>query len=743
MPVPPPMKPSHLLNRELSWLAFNDRVLGEARDTLVPLLERLKFLAILSANLDEFFMIRVAGLRRQVLAGDRTPSPDGRSPQRQREEISRAVHAMVEEASRIYRMEILPELTRHGIRIHDSTSLSEVQRAAAQGIFEREVYPVLTPLAVDPGHPFPHLFNKTLNLAVMLEREGGSEHFGIVQVPRSVDRLVRLPSESGGTEILLLGSLIRMNLPSLFPGLRVRSAHRFRVTRDADLTLEEELEEDPLLTTIERQLRQREWGIAVRLEVDAGMPAEVEAMVREALGVDALDVYRVDGPLQMSDLMGVTTLADHGHLHDPPFVPVVRPPLREGDDVFRAIREGDILLHHPYESFESVIRFVEQAAEDPAVVAIKQTLYRTSGHSPIADALARAAENGKQVAALVELRARFDEGSNILWARALERAGAHVVHGLVGLKTHCKIALVVRREEDGLRRYVHLSTGNYNASTARAYTDLGLLTCDADIAADVGELFNLLTGYAVPPRWRRIAVAPTGLKERVMALIAAERKESEAGRPAAILAKMNSLVDREVIRELYRASRAGVPVDLVVRGICCLRPGVPGLSENIRVRSVVDRFLEHERIFVFGTGDREQVWLSSADWMPRNFLRRIECMWPVREPALRRRLVDECLRASLQDNRKAWSLDGDGVYTRVIRMPTEPIRRSQMLLLASERKLAAERPPRRRPLFVPRRPAPSGGPEGAPRNGKSRDRGAADRPAAPPPSRRRKSTRGK
>ncbi len=681
-------KPAYLINRELSWLAFNNRVLAEAKDPEVPLLERLKFLAILSSNLDEFFMIRVAGLVRAVRSGDNSEASDGRTPQKQREEISAEVHRIMAEASSVYREDLRPSLARNGIRLLEPQELEDAQRKKVQEFFQTEVYPVLTPLAVDPGHPFPHLFNKTINLAVVLEREDGTENFGIVQLPRTLDRLVRLPATDGDHHFLTLGSVIRMHLPDLFPGYAVRSAHGFRVTRDGDLSIEEE-EEDPLLNAVERQLRQREWGIAVRLEVEEGMPEAVEKALRTAIGVDDLDVYRMNGPLQASDFMTVASLGHRPELRDPPFTPGSRPPFRDDQDIFAAVAKGDVLLHHPYESFDSVVRFLREAAEDPGVLAIKTTLYRTSGDSPVADALAKAAENGKQVTALVELRARFDEGSNISWARALERSGAHVIYGLVGLKTHCKQSLVVRREDGGLRRYAHLSTGNYNPVTARIYTDIGMLTADPEITADISDLFNLLTGYARPPAWRSIIVAPQGLKEKVLELIDLERQEAEAGRPARILAKMNSLVDREVIRSLYKASRAGVPVDLVVRGICCLRPGIPEVSENIRVRSIVDRFLEHERVFVFGTGDRTRIFLSSADWMPRNFLRRVELMWPVKDPILQKRILDEILQASFNDNRKAWHLGAEGEYVRRLPVAGQPVLRSQAWLLDLEGRTGA------------------------------------------------------
>jgi polyphosphate kinase len=726
-PKADPKKSQQFLNRELSWLAFNARVLAEAKDPEVPLLSRLKFLCILSSNLDEFFMIRVAGLARAVLAGDNGESSDGRTPQRQREEIAAEAHRMIDEASAVYRDEIRPELARQGIRLMEIPELDAAQLDRVREFFHRDVFPVLTPLAVDPGHPFPHLFNKTINLAVMLEREDGPENFGIVQVPRTLDRLVRLPAPEGEHHFVMLGDVIRMHLPDLFPGYIVRSAHGFRVTRDGDLAIEDE--DDPLLYAIERQLRQREWGIAVRLEVEEGMPETVERTLKNAVGVEDLDVYRVSGPLQVSDLMSVASLTHRPDLRDEPFTPLLRAPLREDTDLFAQVAREDILLHHPYESFDSVVRFLRTAAEDPGVLAIKQTLYRTSGDSPVADALAKAAENGKQVTALIELRARFDEGSNIAWARALERAGAHVIYGLVGLKTHCKQTLVVRREAEGLRRYAHLSTGNYNPVTARVYTDIGMLTADPHITADISDLFNLLTGYARPPKWRSIVVAPQGLKDWILEQIEGERAEAVAGRPSRIYCKMNALVDREVIKALYAASRAGVPVDLCVRGICGLRPGVPEMSENIRVRSVVDRFLEHERVLVFGAGARERVFLSSADWMPRNFLRRVELTWPVKNPALRKRILDEILHASFHDDRKAWELRPDGTYARIRGPEGRAPYRSQARLLDLERQAGAaargkdERPLLRGsvPLQSPREPG--GKPKWKPSAAATRKRG--------------------
>jgi polyphosphate kinase len=673
------------LNRELQWLAFNDRVLEEARDPSLPLFERLKFLGIVASNLDEFFMVRVAGLKQQVAGDVAETAADGMLPAEQLAAISDRCHAMVAGLYRVWNEEISPGLAAHGIHVLWRTDWNAEQHAAAREHFTRSVFPALTPLAVDPGHPFPHLRNKSLNLAVILaassarRRDVEAYPLAVVQVPGVMPRLVPLPAPPGQQCFGMLGDLIAAFVDDLFPGFHAREITPFRVTRNWDLNVDEDESED-LLSTIQQELRRRERGAAVRLEVNAAASVELERELVGALKVGAADVYRVAGPLQLQDFVALSEGDPRLELRVDPLVPVVPAPLRDAEMVLPVVAAQDVLLHHPYESFDPVVRFVEEAAEDPSVLAIKQTLYRTSGDSPIVRALARAAENGKQVAVLVEIKARFDEANNIAWARRLEENGVHVVYGLIGLKTHCKVALVVRREATGIRRYVHLGTGNYNPTTARQYTDLSLFTARPEIADDVTALFNMLTGYCEPPVWKRLAVAPLDLQERVLALIEREAARARAGGPGRIVAKMNSLVDPGVIRALYAASQAGVEIDLLVRGICCLRPGMPGVSERIRVTSVVDRFLEHSRVFAFGAGDATEVWISSADWMPRNFVRRVEIMFPVEDPALRARVLDEVLGMGLRDNVKARRLGVDGAYTRV-EQDGQPAVRSQAQLL--------------------------------------------------------------
>jgi polyphosphate kinase len=661
-------QPGTFFNRELSWLEFNARVLEEACDTTVQLAERLKFQAIVASNLDEFFMVRVAGLKQLVAGGVVDVNADGMPPIEQLARISARTHDMVRALYQNWRGDIAPKLvSKAGIHFVRPSDLSEDQRAALQVRFARDVWPVLTPLAVDQGHPFPALRNRSLNLAILLHKERQrvarrQTIFAVVQVPGVLARLVEVEtSASGQAAFILLEDLIAMHVGGLFPGFRVVGCSPFRVTRNFDLSIDED-EADDLLKTIQRELRKRERGQAVRLEVASDAPAEVETFLRGALRLEASDVYRVDGPLRMGDL---APLGNHPLLrdfHDEPFAPQLVPQLHEGE-IFKTLAERDILLHHPYESFDHVVDFVSEAADDPDVLAIKQTLYRTSADSPVISALIRAAENGKQVTAVVEIKARFDEGRNIAWARVLEESGVHVVYGLVGFKTHCKVALVVRRERGVIRRYVHLSTGNYNPATARTYGDISYLTAREDFADDAGALFNLITGYSAPPSWKRFAVAPLGLKERILELIA---RESSFGSKGHIIAKMNSLVDPDVIRALYRASQANVRIDLLVRGICCLQPGIPGQSENIRVISTVDRFLEHARIFYFDAGGKHEVYLSSADWMPRNFVRRIEVMFPIDDETLRARILKEILATQLADNVRARVLLPDGTYQRVV-----------------------------------------------------------------------------
>jgi polyphosphate kinase len=675
-------------NRELSWLEFNGRVLEEACDANVPLAERLNFQAIVASNLDEFFMVRVAGLKQLVAGGVLDVNADGMLPSDQLAKVSIRVHGMVRALYQNWRTDIAPKLAQDaGIVLLRPAELSQEQRATLEARFARDVWPVLTPLAVDQGHPFPALRNRSLNLAILLHKERqrvARRHtiFAVVQVPSVLARLVEVtPAPHGQAPYLLLEDLIAMHVGGLFPGFRVVGCSPFRVTRNFDLSIDED-EADDLLKTIQRELRRRERGQAVRLELASDCPAEIESFLRGALRLDPLDVYRVDGPLRLSELNPLST---HPHLrdfHDEFFAPQLVPQLHEGE-VFKALAERDVLLHHPYESFDHVVDFVSEAADDPDVLAIKQTLYRTSADSPVITALIRAAEKGKQVTAVVELKARFDEGRNIAWARLLEEAGVHVVYGLVGLKTHCKVSLVVRRERGAIRRYVHLSTGNYNPATARSYGDLSYLTTREDFADDAGALFNLITGYSAPPAWKRFAVAPLGLKERILELIA---RESGSGAKGRIIAKMNALVDPDVIRALYQASQAGVQIDLLVRGICCLQPGVPGQSENIRVTSVVDRFLEHARIFFFEAGGKQEIYLSSADWMPRNFVRRVEVMFPIDDKAIRDRVLGEILATSLADNVKARTLRADGGYQRVVAEQGAASVRSQDAFIALARK---------------------------------------------------------
>jgi polyphosphate kinase len=678
---------SLFLNRELSWLAFNERVLREATNAGLPLYERIKFLALFAANLDEFFMVRVAGLKQQLAGGVAAPEADGMLPAEQLAAISERVHGLVGRLGRLWGEELLPALTAAGVSLLSTTALDTTWKAAAKEHFTSGVFPALTPLAVDPGHPFPHLRNKSLNIAAVLRRQNKRRTRGVVQetelavvpVPSVLARLVPLPSLIGHSYILL-EDLITRSLADLFPGFTVEHAAPFRVTRNWDLAVDEEESED-LLASIQDDLKRRERGATVRLELDARASDALEEALKRALHLGAEDVYRSDAPLQLSDMVALGERDPRPELRVEPFTPALPPPLRDVESQFPVIAQKDVLLHHPFESFDPVVRFIDEAADDPAVLAIKQTLYRLSAESAIAQALSRAAENGKQVAVLVELKARLDEANNIAWARRMEEAGVHVVYGLLGLKTHCKVALVVRREAGGIRRYIHLGTGDYNSYTARQYTDVSLFTAREEIADDVTALFNMLTGYSVPPKFKRLVVAPFNLVERLLQLIEREAERARKGEPARIVAKMNNLVDSSVIRALYAASQAGVRIDLMVRGICCLRPGLPGVSENIRVTSVVDRFLEHARLFSFGARERAEVFLTSADWMPRNFFRRIEVMVPVEDTVLRQRLLDEVLGLGLKDTAKAMELTADGSYVPVPVHGGGPGFRSQMAAL--------------------------------------------------------------
>lgn len=674
--------PSLYFSRELSWLEFNDRVLEEAIDERNPLLERLKFVAIYGTNLDEYFMIRVAALKQQMAAEVHKRSNDGRLPAEQRAAVSVRLRPSLERLASLLRADLLPALERSGIAIRRYRDLTAKQCAQLTKFFDERVFPVLTPLAVDQGHPFPYISNLSLSLGVEMFDDGPDglqDHFARVKVPQSLSRLVPLEAPAGEQQFVLLEDVIAHNLDALFPGMEVRASYCFRVTRDADLDLQED-EADDLLLAIESELRKRRFGEPVRLEVEASMPKHVRAMLLEALELDEVDLYAIDGMLGTSDFWPLVNL-ERAELHDPPFTPSIPKRLVGQTDIFAAIREGDLLLHHPYESFDPVVQFLRQAAADPQVLAIKQTLYRTSGNSPIVNALVEAAENGKQVAALIELKARFDEENNILWARNLERVGAHVVYGFPGLKVHAKVILVVRDEPDGIRRYVHFGTGNYNDKTAKVYTDLSLFTCRPELGADVTHLFNRLTGFSKTTKYKKLLVAPTTLRSGFVELVERETQNALAGRPSGIVAKLNAISDARTVQSLYRASQAGVPIELLVRGMCELRPGIPGVSETIRVRSIVGRFLEHSRIFVFENGGAREVYMGSADWMGRNLDRRVETIVPVLDESLREYICNGIIDMLEADTSKTRWLRSDGSYVRRAAKDGEPPFNAQDALL--------------------------------------------------------------
>ncbi len=659
--------PSLYLNRELSWLAFNERVLGEARDRATPLLERVKFVAIAHSNLDEYYMVRVSGLQQQVAAAMTDVSPDGMTSAEQLSVIRARVGPMLSEAAGVFQEELLPLLGAAGIEIRDHASLSRAQQKALKTYFERDVFPVLTPLALGPGHPFPHISNLSLNLAVVVRDPDLGERFARMKIPGVLPRFVPVPAEGPNTRpcFVWLEQVIAAHLDSLFSGLQVTESYPFRVTRDADLEIQED-EASDLLQTVEQGLRRRQFGDVARLEVTTAMPARLRDLLIENLLVDPADVYALPGPLGLSDLMQIWKL-DRPDLKDPPLLPFVPPALADPEhSILDVIGEQDMLLHHPYDSFVPILDFIKSAVSDHGVLAVKQTLYRVGSNSPVVKSLAAARDDDTQVAVLVELKARFDEENNIEWAKALEDSGVHVVYGLVGLKTHCKVALVVRKEQGGaLRRYVHLGTGNYNAITARIYTDLSLFTARPDIAADVSELFNLLTGYSRQRRYRKLLVAPVNMRERLMQMIAREAEWAKRGKPARLILKTNTLSDIPIIRALYAAAQAGVKIDLIVRGACCLRPGVPGISENIRVVSLVGRFLEHSRIYYFHNGGRYQIYCGSADLMRRNLERRVEVLFPVEDAALKKQIRDEMLEMYLKDTVNTHVLQPDGSYVRL------------------------------------------------------------------------------
>jgi polyphosphate kinase len=655
------------INRELSWLEFNRRVLEEARDEQVPLLERVKFLAIFSSNLDEFFMVRVARLKRQIRDDIEALGPDGLTATEALTAISHRVHDLAEEQHLCFLNTILPQLTAEGIHLVRPEEMSGEQERFLEDFFHRTLYPIVTPLAIDPGHPFPYLANRSLCLVVSLRASGVSRlpcaDLSIVHIPSQVvPRFIALPTKEGQHAFMLLEDVLRHYLPRLYHGFELLSTHAIRVTRDADFGISRRRDET-LLTSIEQGVRERRMGDAVRLQYDPELPKEIVAQLVEELELTPEDLYPGKGFTAFTDLFQLYTAVNIPRLKDRPQHPMSVPAFDRAPDIWNAIRAGDVMVFHPYQSFDAVTRFVEEAAADPKVLAIKMTLYRVSPTSPIAQALARAAEAGKEVSVLVELQARFDEEANITWARALEEVGAHVVYGMVGYKTHCKVCLVVRQETDGIRRYCHLATGNYNVRTSGIYSDVGLFTCRDTFAEDLTELFNLLTGYTRPQKFHHLLLAPTGLRERFIECIRKEAEQAQTGQPARIIAKVNSLIDPAIIEELYRASQAGVDIDLIVRGMCSLRPGLPGTSERIRVLSIVDRYLEHARIFYFQNGGHPHCWLASADWMQRNFDRRVEIAFPVTDAQLQAKLR-KILEIQLGDTVKGWWMQSDGTHVR-------------------------------------------------------------------------------
>ncbi|MBQ7780516.1 MAG: RNA degradosome polyphosphate kinase [Lachnospiraceae bacterium] len=662
--------PEYYTNREMSWVLFNHRVLSEARDKNIPLFERLKFLSITASNLDEFFMIRVASLKDMVNAGYTKKDIAGMTAKEQLEKLGEQIHGLVDLQYSTYNRSLLPLLEQNGLHVvKKHEQLSKEDAAYLDKYFESNVYPVLTPMAVDSSRPFPLIRNKSLNLgALVTKKEGKGElEFATVQVPSVLPRIVEIPGEN--RKVILLEEIIERNIHKLFLNYDIVCVHPFRIMRNADLTIEEDEAAD-LLKEIEKQLKKRQWGEAIRLEVEEGIDKRLLKMLKKELAIGSEAVYAIDGPLDLTFLMKMYGLEGFDKLKAKKYTPQPVPKLPAGEDIFAAIREGDILLHHPYQTFTPVVDFIRQAAKDPDVLAIKQTLYRVSGNSPIIAALAQAAENGKQVSVLVELKARFDEENNIVWARMLEKAGCHVIYGLVGLKTHSKITLVVRREEDGIRRYVHLGTGNYNDATAKLYTDVGLLTCSEAIGEDATAVFNMLSGYSEPLHWNKLSLAPLWLKDKFLYLIGRERDAALAGKPARIIAKMNSLCDADVIAALYEAAAAGVKIDLIVRGICCLKVGIPGISENISVRSIVGNFLEHSRIFYFENDGNDEIYCASADWMPRNLERRVEILFPVEKEELKAELL-HILQNQLKDTVKAHLLTPEGTYEKVDRRGKE------------------------------------------------------------------------
>ncbi len=691
--------PRYYFNRELSWLEFNERVLEEALDKSNPILERLKFLAISASNLDEFFMVRVAGLMDQVVAEFKGKDMAGYTSSEQLKEISKKVHAMVNKQYKCLKS-VLPALEKENAYFIKFDKLNSKQLEFVERYFETTVYPIVTPMAIDQSRPLPLLVNKSINLIIeLLDKDNPKEpDFAVVPVPTVIPRIISLPSADDKKQFILLEDIIKEYIDRLFCGHKVLHSYCFRVTRDSDLTLEEEDVAD-LLSEIEESIKRRKWGDPVRLEIEQNMVKSCRKFLESRLELDEEDIYEIPSILDLTIWMGFSSRKEYSHLTHTPLPP--QPCVEFMDrDIFEAIRENDILVHHPYESFESVLNFVQTAANDPNVLAIKQTLYRVSGNSPIVQALIKAAENGKQVTVLVELKARFDEENNILWAKKLEKAGCHVIYGLVGLKIHCKICLVVRNDDDGIRRYIHLGTGNYNDSTAKIYTDLGFFTCKESFGKDISTLFNLLTGYSANMDWNKISVAPATLRKTLLKLIENETKNAQAGKSAGITAKMNAIGDQEIIKALYKASMAGVKIKLIVRGICCLKAGIEGISDNITVVSIVDRFLEHSRIFLFENEGNPKIYLSSADWRTRNLDRRVEVAFPIESPPLKQRLI-ELLNYTLQDTVKLRVQQPDGSYVRVDRRGKESLHSQLLFYELSQKRVAKNKEDKKPEMFRP------------------------------------------
>ena len=699
--------PAYYENRELSWIKFDQRVLEEARDKSLPLLERLKFVSITSSNLDEFMMVRVASLKDQVHAGYKKKDMAGMSAQEQLDAINRDLKEMVELQYSTFNRSLLPQLNKEGIfLLNQHEQLDPQQAAFVDRYFDENVYPVLTPMAVDASRPFPLIRNKTLNIGALLEsgksKKDKETMFATVQVPGVLPRLVAIPGAEGSSCFILLEQIIERNIGKLFSNYQVICAYPYRIMRNAAFTIDED-EASDLLIEIQNKLKMRQWGEVIRMEIEQGVDKKLLKILKNELKVAEEDIFRIDGPIDLTVLMKLFGIEGYDHLRYTQPKPQPVPEIDPSKNIFDCIRERDIFLHHPYETFDPVVDFIRQASKDPQVLAIKQTLYRVSGNSPIVKALAQAAENGKQVSVLVELKARFDEENNIVWARKLEQAGCHVIYGLVGLKTHSKIAMVIRSEEDGIRRYVHLGTGNYNDSTAKLYTDCGIFTCAEAIGEDATAVFNMLSGYSEPKRWNALICAPYWLRKRFLKLIGRETKNASKGLEAHIIAKMNSLCDPEIIAALYEASAAGVKIELIIRGICCLKVGIPGVSENIQVRSIVGNFLEHSRIFYFENGGNPEIYMGSADWMPRNLDRRVEIVFPVLEEELKAKAL-HVLELELADTVKARILQPDGHYTRVDRRGKASINSQWQFCVEAYEAVPAAKGESGERIFIPAQP---------------------------------------